>query len=422
MTSIELPTECLTPGLYIKLPLQWTEHPFMLNHFKIKDNQQIRLIKNLGLKFVILYPDKSDTNPLPENSLNTEQDVISEQEARFINKQTDKLWKEKQRRIEHLKNYKRSLNRCEKSFQRSLSKLRAISQKIKNRPVTAFADAEELVNDMVTALLDNDNLVLHLMSDAKESEDIYYHSLNVAVLSMLLAKSNGMSASDIKTIALGALFHDIGKQKIPTHILRKITPLTEPEANFLKLHPKYSLELAELGENFPEAAKPILSQHHELMDGSGYPLGLQGHQINRFAQLVAVVNAYDNLCHPMDPGKAKIPYSALSYLFKHKKGQYSEEFIALMVRMMGVYPPGSVVQLSNQQVGMVISVNAKRLLYPNILIYDPSVPSNEAPVLDLEQSELTIERALHPQKLPEPIRQYLNPRARISYYFEQENG
>ncbi|UTM57746.1 HD-GYP domain-containing protein [Photobacterium sp. CCB-ST2H9] len=421
MTNVKLPTECLTPGLYIKLPLQWTEHPFMLNHFKIKDEHQIRLIRNLGLKFVFHFPDKSDNPPLPPETVASPPKEISEQEARFIHKHTDRLWREKQRRIEHLKNYKRSLQQCEKSFQRSLSQLRAISQKIKSRPVTAFQDAKELVSDMVDALLDNDNLALHLMSDAQESEDIYYHSMNVAVLSMLLAKSNGMSASDIKTITIGALFHDIGKQKIPTHILRKITPLTEPEANFLKLHPKYSLELSELSEHFPDAAKPILSQHHELMDGSGYPMGLKGHQINRFAQLVAVVNAYDNLCHPMDPSKARIPYSALSYLFKHKKGQYSEEYIALMVRMMGVYPPGSVVLLSNQQVGMVISVNAKRLLYPNILLYEPSVPSNEAPILDLEESELTIERALLPNKLPEPIRQYLNPRTRISYYFDPEN-
>ncbi|MDO6706495.1 HD-GYP domain-containing protein [Photobacterium sp. 1_MG-2023] len=419
MTSVRLPTECLTPGLYIKLPLQWTEHPFMLNHFKIKDEHQIRLIRGLGLKFVFHFPDKSDNPPLSEN--HAPQHAISDQETRFLHKLADKLWQEKQRRIEHLKNYKRNLQRCEKSFQRSLSQLRAISQKIKNRPVTAFKDASELVNDMVDALLDNDNLALHLMNDVKESEDIYYHSLNVAVLSMLLAKSQGMPANDIKIITLGALFHDIGKHKIPTHILRKISPLTEPEANFLKLHPKYSLELAELGEHFPEAAKPILSQHHELMDGTGYPLGLKGHQINRFAQLVAVVNAYDNLCHPMDPSKARIPYSALSYLFKHKKGQYSEEFIAQLVRMMGVYPPGSVVLLSNQQIGMVISVNAKRLLYPNILLYEPSVPSNEAPILDLEESELTIERALLPHKLPEPIRQYLNPRARISYYFDPES-
>ncbi len=211
-----------------------------------------------------------------------------------------------------------------------------------------------------------------------------------------------------------------GKLKVPTAITRKTTPLTAPpEENYLKLHTKYSLELANLAEDFPQAAKPILSQHHEMLDGSGYPQKLPGNKIDLKAQLVSVVNAYDNLCHPQDPAKARIPYSALSYLFKNKKEQYNSDFMALLIRLMGVYPPGSVVQLSNQQLGLVISVNSDSLLFPNVLLYDPSVPSNEAPILDLEESDLRIEQAIMPSKLPEKVYSYLNPpRVRISYYFD----
>ncbi len=299
-----------------------------------------------------------------------------------------------------------------------MSQLRSIVGKIKSRPVTAIKEAESLVEEMVDALMESDNVALHLMNDAKDSEDIYFHSLNVAIMSMMLAKSSGMPASDIKAIALGALFHDMGKLKVPTAITRKTTPLTAPEENYLKLHTKYSLELANLAEDFPQAAKPILSQHHEMLDGSGYPQKLPGNKIDLKAQLVSVVNAYDNLCHPQDPAKARIPYSALSYLFKNKKEQYNSDFMALLIRLMGVYPPGSVVQLSNQQLGLVISVNSDSLLFPNVLLYDPSVPSNEAPILDLEESDLRIEQAIMPSKLPEKVYSYLNPRVRISYYFD----
>ncbi|MGR5148676.1 HD-GYP domain-containing protein [Photobacterium alginatilyticum] len=415
MASIKLSVERLTEGLYIKLPLQWTDHPFLLNHFKIKDHQQIRLIKNLGVKFVYLIPEKSDNKPLdPETPV----EEMSDDESQFLDKQAEKLWQEKQCRITKLKNYKRKLQRCEKNFDRSMSQLRSIVGKIKSRPVTAIREAESLVEEMVDALMESDNVALHLMNDAKESEDIYFHSLNVAIMSMMLAKSSGMPASDIKTIALGALFHDMGKLKVPTAITRKTTPLTAPEENYLKLHTKYSLELANIAEDFPPAAKPILSQHHELLDGSGYPQQLSAKKIDLKAQLVSVVNAYDNLCHPQDPSKARIPYSALSYLFKNKKEQYNSDFMALLIRLMGVYPPGSVVQLSNQQLGLVISVNSESLLFPNVLLYDPSVPSNEAPILDLEESDLRIEQAIPPNKLPEKVYTYLNPRIRISYYFD----
>ncbi|MEJ2763996.1 HD-GYP domain-containing protein [Photobacterium sp. MCCC 1A19761] len=418
MASIKLSVERLTEGLYIKLPLQWTDHPFLLNHFKIKDHQQIRLIKNLGVKFVYLIPEKSDTKPLdPETPV----EALTEDESQFLDKQAEKLWQEKQSRITRLKNYKRKLQRCEKSFNRSMAQLRAIVGKIKSRPVTAIQEAELLVEEMVDALMESDNLALHLMNDSQESEDIYFHSLNVAIMAMMLAKSSGMPAADIKAIALGALFHDMGKLKVPTAITRKTTPLTEPEDNYLKLHTKYSLDLANLAEDFPESAKPILSQHHELLDGSGYPNQLPADKIDLKAQLVAVVNAYDNLCHPQDPSKSRIPYSALSYLFKNKKDQYNNDFLALLIRLLGVYPPGSVVQLSNQQLGLVISVNSESLLFPNVLLYDPTVPSNEAPILELEDSELRIERAIAPNRLPEKVYTYLNPRIRISYYFEPDD-
>lgn len=418
MASIKLSVERLTEGLYIKLPLQWTDHPFLLNHFKIKDSQQIRLIKNLGIKHVLLIPEKSDSQPLdPDNTL----EAISEHESRFLDQQADKLWKEKQGRIEKLKNYKRKLQRCEKNFSRSMAQLRSIVGKIKNRPMTAVKEAEMLVEEMVDALLEADNVALHLMNEGSDNEDIYSHSLNVAIMSMMLARSSGMEGQDIKTIAIGALFHDMGKLKVPTAITRKTTPLTEPEENYLKLHPKYSVDLANLSDSFPPQAKPILTQHHELLDGSGYPKQLTAEHIDTKAQLVAVVNAYDNLCHPQDPAKAKIPYSALSYLFKHRKEQYNNDYLALLIRLLGVYPPGSVVQLSNQQLGLVISVNSESLLTPNILLYDPTVPSNEAPIIDLEESHLSIEQVIHPSKLPDKVHSYLNPRSRISFYFDPDD-
>lgn len=418
MASIKLSVERLTEGLYIKLPLQWTDHPFLLNHFKIKDQQQVRLIKNLGIKYVYLIPEKSEAKPLaPE----TPHDAISEQESKFLALQAEKLWQEKQGRITRLKNYKRKLQRCEKNFNRSMAQLRSVVGKIKSRPVTAVKEAEMLVEEMVEALLESDNVALHLMNDGKDNDDIYCHSLNVAIISMMLARSSGMAQQDIKAIALGALFHDMGKLKIPTAIIRKTTPLTEPEDNYLKLHTKYSLDLASLTTDFPDDAKPILFQHHEHLDGSGYPKQMKGSQIDLKAQLVAVVNAYDNFCHPQDPSKARIPYSALSHLFKNCKALYNNDFLALLIRLLGVYPPGSVVQLSNQQLGLVISVNSNSLLYPNVLLYDPTVPSNEAPIIDLEENGLRIEQVIPPHKLPEKVYAYLNPRIRVSYYFDPDD-
>lgn len=87
---------------------------------------------------------------------------------------------------------------------------------------------------------------------------------------------------------------------------------------------------------------------------------------------------------------------------------------------MGVYPPGTVVKLSNDMVGLVVSINSGSLLNPNVLMYDPTVPKLQAPIIALENKDLKIESVIHPERLPEEIREYLNPRARVSYYFEEQ--
>ncbi|EMB51113.1 HD-GYP domain-containing protein [Vibrio mimicus] len=416
MASIKITVDRLQPGLYIRLPVKWNEHPFLFNSFKIKSQEQIQLIKHLGIQHVFLNPGLSDTQPLPPNL----EESAPAEVLPSVDSEAEKLWQEKQSRIEKLNAYRRRVQTCEKEFERSLARMRAVINKIRNRPADAVGEAIQLVDDIVDKLLSDDNVTLHLMNSKSEFEDIYFHSLNVAVIGMMIGKERGLPAATIKELAFAALFHDIGKVRVPTAIVRKKTRLTEPEENYLRLHTKYGIELANNIEIFPESAKRVIEQHHELRDGSGYPLGMKGDEIDELAQIVAVANAFDNLCHPNIPSEQKIPYVALSYLFKNCKHLYHAENLGILVKFMGVFPPGTVVQLSNDMVGLVISVNAGNLLYPNVLIYDPSVPRSQAPIIDLADRDLKIVNAILPNKLPDKVRDYLNPRSRISYFFDSE--
>lgn len=374
------------------------------------------MIKHLGIQYVYVNPNQSDTTPLPVNQ-KAEQ---SDQDKNEIDRETKKMWEEKQTRIDKLNKYRRRVIRCEKEFERSLSQLRSVMSKIRNRPETAVDEAQAMVDDIVDKLLSEDSVTLHLMNGKSEFEDIYFHSLNVSIVAMMIAKSKGYNSRQIKEVAFGALFHDIGKIKVPTAILRKTTPLTEPENNYLKLHTKYGLDIAANIPDFPESAKKIIGEHHEFMDGSGYPDGLKADAIDEFAQIISVANAYDNLCHSNIISEQKIPYTALSHLYKNCKNLYNVENLNILIKFMGVYPPGTVVQLSNQMVGLVISVNANNILFPNVLLYDPTVPRTQAPILDLADKDIKIESAILPSRLPDQVREYLNPRSRISYFFDTD--
>jgi putative nucleotidyltransferase with HDIG domain len=402
-------------GYFIQLPVNWMKHPFISNKFKVDSYEQIAIIQTLDLDFVYFFPDKStiDQNPAPEPNA-----IELQQQAAQLKYE---LEREKNTRIEQAKEQRRQIQKTEKAFEQSMVQVRNVMSKIASRPLQAVDEATELVSRIADTIINADALVLHLISQAgKDQESLYYHVLNVSVLSMMLAKSLGLSDEKIKLTGLGALFHDMGKLKIPTQILRKTEPLTAPEANLLKLHTKYGVDLLRLTEAFPAEAYPVILQHHEMLDGSGYPVGLKGDEIDELAQIVAVVNEFDNLCHPADITKARSPHHAMSYLFKSMKGKLGAAQMAQLIKMMGVYPPGTIVMLSDQRVALVMSVNTDKLLFPNVLVYDPQIPRLEAPVISLEEGKLGIEKVLKPSALPPAIYEYLNPRAQVSYYVQSD--
>jgi putative nucleotidyltransferase with HDIG domain len=418
MSGIKIPLDRIQVGLHVKLPLKWMEHPFLFNEFKIKDAQQLNLIRNMGVKYVYVNPSKSKASILPPNVSLFK--PLKMEESQELDKIAKSLWEEKQKRIKKQKAYKRKIQRCENNYNNSMSQLRSILSTINSRPLDAVEGAGLLVDSMVETLLAEDNVTLHLMNNTKERDEIYSHSLNVTVLSMLVAKAARMSGKEIKTLAMSALFHDMGKLKLPSSIIRKTTPLTKPEENYFKLHTQYSLEMAKTVDGFSPTVKTVVYQHHECIDGSGYPRQLTGKNIHPLAQLIAVTDQFDRLCHPQNPAETRSPHESLSFLFKAKSKQFNNNYMALLAKSVGIYPPGSIVQLSDQQIGIVISVNINQSLSPSVLLYNPAIPSDQALIIDLAESPLKIVGMVPREKLSQEMVNYLNPSDSNLYYLDSD--
>lgn len=415
MSSLKITPDQIKLGYAIKLPSGWLKHPFLSSSLTIENLQQIQIIQSLGLSYVYFFPEMS--KKIAPSSLPEVVDDISYNSQ--ISEAQAKMQLDKMRRIEQAKTHRRDLQKTEKTFQHSLNQVKSLMKLLSSRPLNAINEADQLVSMLTDTIVNSQCLVLHLMSDNNTVQDgLHYHALNVSVLSMMLAKNLGLSAENIKISGIGALFHDVGKLKIPSQILRKTTTLTPPEANLLKLHTRFGTELVSLADNFPLEAWVILEQHHEHLDGSGYPKGLSHQQIHPLARLVAVVNTFDNLCYPTDGSKIRSPHHALSHLYRTMKGKLGEQEMKMLIRMMGVYPPGTIVMLSDNRVAMVMSVNSDQLLLPNVMIYDPEVPRLEAPIITLEADKLMISKVILPSALPQRVIEYLNPRAQVSYYVQ----
>lgn len=411
--NVKIAVSELKIGVYVSLPVSWKDHPFLFSKFKITSQTQIELIKSLGVKEVLYDPQRSDISPTTTENQNASAPV----DTTSLEGIRQEMLDYKSERIEKQQQLKRNIKKTEKQFERSISMMRSMVSKVSSRPLNAINDAKDLISSLTNMLLDEDNLALHLMSDANSSDVIHHHSLNVSMMCMLMAKELNWTREEIELIGIGCLFHDIGKLKIPSSILNKVVPLSTPEENLVKQHPLMSLNFLKLADTFPEEAKPMIANHHEFLDGSGTPQGLKAEQLDKFSQLLAVVNEYDNLCNGSLLIKAKTPSVALGLLYKNYQKKLNLEYVQKLIKLLGIYPPGSVVELSNGHFGMVMSVNLKNILYPAIIAYDPIVPVAQAPIVELEKEGMSIVRSLPAAALPEKIHKYLSPRDNISYAF-----
>ncbi len=413
LTFIEVDQLCV--GIYVHLDLGWLDHSFPLNSFKIKSLEQIAAIKQLGLKTIRASPARSDCRPLPARPAGMAQvelvtPVPTAEEIEAIDA--------KKARIARLLELRATAAKCEKEFLKAAGILKNISHKIFSRPQEACNDANQLVQQMLDSLLTDKDIAIHLMNDKVSGEEMYFHSMNVAVLSMMLAKELGMSAREIKQLGVGCLFHDIGKVEIPDRIAHSSEPLTLAEKNILRQHCHYG-EVIGKKVGLPKESLDIIMQHHEYADGSGYPLRLKGDQMSALAHIVSIVNTYDNHCNHVNMNDSLSPFEALSYMFAQQRKLFDGGPLNVFIRCLGVYPPGTIVRLSNDMLGMVVSVNSSKPLRPSILIYDPDVPKNEAIILDLlHEPDISVSSSMRPRELPREIYDYLSPRMRMTYYFD----
>jgi hypothetical protein len=169
-----------------------------------------------------------------------------------------------------------------------------------------------------------------------------------------------------------------------------------------------------------KVVRDVIAHHHEYMDGSGFPNRLKGEAIRLPTRIITVANVYDNLCNHIDHLQSMTPHEALSLMYAHRKAQFDSAVMATLIKSLGVYPPGTLVRLSNDAIGLVMNVNVGLPLRPRILVHDDEIPKEHAIILDLsmENKELAITASVRPGLLPKSIVDYLNPRKRVNYYVD----
>lgn len=252
-----------------------------------------------------------------------------------------------------------------------LDAARVRTQKELTRSVV-FADGSlrTAVNRIIDDLLRNPNVVMNL-TDIRASDDYTFgHSVNVAILSVMIGLGLNYNESRLRDLGLGALLHDIGKVKLPEEILKKDGPLTPAETAEMQKHPTYGFEILRSQPSLSILSAHVAYQHHERLNGEGYPRRLRGGEIHEFARIAAVADAYDALVSERLLRRGFTPGEALQML-QGLGQQYDQDAVRALAACVALYPVGTLVELNTREQGLVIATRKGATDRPVVrVIYD----------------------------------------------------
>jgi putative nucleotidyltransferase with HDIG domain len=303
-----------------------------------------------------------------------------------------------------LRSYEKQLKQAFNVRQKTVYTVRNMLSDIRAGRAFSMQTVINTVEEMVEEILENNDVSLRICQLKKHSYNTYVHSVNVSVLMAAFAASLGYSKEKIIEISIGGMLHDIGKVKVPEHLLRKSGAYTMHELEQIKKHPLSGVEiLKKMSLKVPDTTYNIILQHHERYNGGGYPQRLKGKQIDEMAQICAIADVYDTLTSETNHRKSCLPQEALALIFQGSDEEYSRTLVEYFTKMLGIYPVGSFVKLISQEMGIVVKINRNSLLAPHVMIlFDTQGNRLSAPyirnlMLDGERVGNKIECSLNPE-------------------------
>lgn len=397
-------------GMFIYLDMGWMDHPFPVNSFEIRTPTQLATIRALGLERLRYAPEKSSPDPaLAQAAASAATTPI----ATASPKPDEARVRRDMLALQHS-----SLLACERQFGQASQTFKQVAEIAHAQPELAKQQTEALIQSFLGNILGEEEAAIRLLSE-KAGEKTSLHSINVTVISLLLGKAVGLGKADMLELGIGAMLHDLGKMQLPDRLRWHNEQFSMSERQMYQGHVLHGVNLARKMGLSPDATL-LIAQHHEYTDGSGYPGQIKADKMSQLARIVSLVNRYDNLCNPGNPAVAITPHEALSQIFTQNKAQFHTPTMTAFIHMMGIYPPGSVVQLTDERYALVVSVNSARPIKPKVVIHDLAIPREDALVINLEhEQQLGIHRSLKPLQLPKAAYDYLSPRKRLCYFFER---
>lgn len=234
-----------------------------------------------------------------------------------------------------------------------------------------LGNIQEVVSDVVDCVLENKYIITGLGMMQSNNNALFEHAVNSLTLMVAFANSLAYDYEKQTELGTGALLHDIGMLEVPSNILNKRSKLLPDEMIEMRKHVKQGYEILKNIPGIPQSTLLMASQHHERINGSGYPLKLKGDKISEYGQMAGIIDVYHAATSDRGYRKGISPSQALAEILLKKNDMFNVELVGKFVKAIGIYPFGSLLKLKNGLAGIVVNIEEEDLLHPTMrIIYD----------------------------------------------------
>lgn len=357
-----IPVTSLKVGMYISdMNTDWIPHYNYSRQGKIGSDAVIAKIQALGVNE--LYIDTAKGLDSPDGIPLAEIERLNEVALQNVGEQTHFNRPRVELEIER--------HQAEGLHQEASALINNLMTDIKLGRSIDVGSVNDVADNLLESVLRNHNALTCLGRIRHKDAYLMEHSVNLAVLMSVYGRYRGLPRDTLHQLMVGALLHDIGKILIPDEVLHKPGRLNDREFEIIKKHALYSKELLEQTEGISELTVIVAAQHHEKIDGSGYPYGLKGDEISEYGKMTAIVDVYDAITADRVYHRGIPPTSAMKKLLEWTEHHLDRPLVETFIKCMGIYPVGSLVEMESGLMGVVIEINEHSQLLPTVrLFYD----------------------------------------------------